>query len=371
MASEISKDSLEKKIILTILYGREYRIRLSSDLSIYSISDQPQRATEAIHSLIKLSIIKNDFFLDLSDLQDLSSSSLALGESDGITYDIPVRIDSMESLQFQMSVFSENYESLLNKIFPLSLKYLCREKILNIICIRNEPLFNHIDGYSMDCFINKLLQNQCYWKQLPLPVSLKLYLNGCFPICTYAKLLISRVINPVMESPYNLRVLPPVKIVRIRGGQGGYVALNKDNPESAKIEDFIIFPSNDTAVSSIFWIMITIAPNHFIFESIYHPNRYIFAPDPTGKTYNRKSTLFLSRPFYAGPENVFSLVEGGTPYSWIHETGPTCGIKSVKWSKDSSGMFWRWQTDHYHQASKLGDRFGGDECYCIKPVKIN
>ena len=173
-----------------------------------------------------------------------------------------------------------------------------------------------------------------------------------------------------MGSPYDLRVLPQVKIVRISGGQWGSVAINTEHPTTAKIEDFIIFPSGrfQLLTTSVLWIMVTIAPNHFIFESAHYPDRYIFAPDPTGKTYTRESSIFLSRPFYAGPENVFSLIEGGTPYIRRDNSGCVYGIKSVKWSTTNVGIFWRWQSNHYHQASKTGDKYQGDECYWIESV---
>ena len=359
--------SLQEKAQFTIQYGCENRICLSSDLAICSISNQHHSTAEAVHTL-KMPLKSSNLFIDVSSLQiqNLSSPS----PRDGTAYEIPVIIDSLEeSLQLQLSLFSENYESLLNRNSPLSLKYLCREFILNLTYIRTTPVTSDkIDASWINSYLDKLLEKQCYWKQFPLPVSVKMYLNGSFPICTHVNLFVSRDYNPVMGSPYNLAVLPQVKIVRISGGQGGYVAVHTSCTKSDKIEDFIISPSYNHSSNSTIWIMITVAPNHFIFESVLHPNRYIFAPDPIGKTYCDNSKLFLSRPFYAGPENVFSLVGGGTPYPWVRRIGHRYyGIKSVKWSTKHEGMFWRWQSGHYHQASKPGDKYLGDECYTIEP----
>ncbi|KAI6654777.1 hypothetical protein LOD99_2656 [Oopsacas minuta] len=364
MATNLSSESSSiDTTSFSIFYGRGNTLITSSNTVVSVILQNRPHPTSLI---IDCNLTDFQCILDLSNVE-LSNYISPEGRID---YEFPVEINTKNFFKQQMCVFSEEYESLLNTNSPLSLKYLCREYILNIFSPPTRSKQFQMDNFKdlnlIELYYQDLLISQCYWKRIPLPISVKLYLNGVMPISTQMKLLIKSNGNPVLGSPYVIRVLPNVDIVTIGGGQGGLVSVKFGHPEPTNFEDYIILPYKGTNTNiHTYWIMITIAPNHFVFESLVIKNRYIFASNPTGKTYSPNSTLFLSRPHYVGPENVFTLVEGDHSYAWVGFRGTSYGIKSVKWSTADCGIFWRWQPDHYHLAAKKFDAFRGDECYWI------
>mmetsp|Transcript_144722 Transcript_144722/g.360788 ORF Transcript_144722/g.360788 Transcript_144722/m.360788 type:complete len:237 (-) Transcript_144722:200-910(-) len=144
--------------------------------------------------------------------------------------------------------------------------------------------------------------------------------------------------------------LPPSELVTIEGGQGRCVSV--DEASGA------IRPG-----PSFQWRMAAVDDGEFTFEAVGGPHAGKFISALEGKAYTKETELVL-----ADLPETWRIVTSDQNrfYGWIRGGPFSIGIRSTRTAADEPGLFWRWQSDHYHLAEKPRDEFHGDEAYFIK-----
>eukprot|EP00930_Biecheleria_cincta_P097445 TRINITY_DN89158_c0_g1_i1.p1 TRINITY_DN89158_c0_g1~~TRINITY_DN89158_c0_g1_i1.p1 ORF type:complete len:292 (-),score=37.49 TRINITY_DN89158_c0_g1_i1:318-1193(-) len=150
----------------------------------------------------------------------------------------------------------------------------------------------------------------------------------------------------------SLTRMPPCTPVTIKGGQGNYVGV--DNAGTIRPGPRFV------------WHMAQAGEGMYTFQAAEGPHQGKYVSALRGAPYSSESKLEAT-----GFADLWAIDTGGADifYGWVR-CGPfSMGVRDATRTTETKDgeldIYWRWQPNHYHLASKKRGHYQGDEAFFI------